>query len=367
MNIKLFNSLLCCFLWVGITKSALAEEVSPKRQKEEIPPTIFDRLQTDQVKEVTITLPLDSLVVHKNTDRQFDGTFSYQDQLGQQVKKAISIKPRGKSRRRHCAFPPLRLKFSKKDLAFYGLRKKHRSLKLVTHCNLSESANDNVLKEYLAYKIYNELTENSLNVQLLKIKYVDIHTQKKMEYYGFLIEDIDELAERLGGKEDNSYGKKSDDFIPTNVDYFTLFQFMIGNEDWDIRNRRNLRYIQLEQRTEYLLIPYDFDMTGLVAVEYARPNVSIGMQSVTQRYFMGDFKDKSRRAKTLKHFRSKRKSIYKLIQEFKPLSRSEREYMKDYLVSFYDIVSDPILRSRALPFKNSMPEKTELDGTMSVL
>ncbi len=331
------------------------------------PLSIFDKLQREQVEEVLIRLPIDSLLAHKNTDRSFKGTFVYRDQNGQQLEKTISIKPRGKSRRRHCTFPPLRLKFSKNDLEHRGLREKHRSLKLVTHCNLTDAANDNVLKEYLVYKMYNTITPNSLNVRLLKIKYLDTDSPNQLEYYGFLLEDIDALAERLGGVESNTYGKTISEFEPNNVSNFTVFQFMIGNEDWEINARRNLRYIHLEKENQFLLIPYDFDMTGLVAVEYARPNVSLGMQSTTQRFFMGHFTDKKRRKKTLKYFRSKRKEIQRLIKECNDLSSSQKIYMKEYLASFYEIISDPILKSRAIPFGERVPEKSELDGRMRIL
>lgn len=329
--------------------------------------TIFDQLQSKKVEKVIITLPIDSLMVNKNTNKSFDASFTYWDQNGQAYKKNIKVKPRGKSRRRHCSFSPLRLTFAKEDLRHHGLRDKHRSLKLVTHCNLSESANANVLKEYLTYKIYNQITDYSLQVQLLQITYKDTESSKTMEYYGFLLEDIDALAERLGGKESNTYGKMMTDFEPTNADHFTLFQFMIGNEDWEIPVRRNLKYIHLEQEDQFLLIPYDFDMTGLVAVEYARPNTNLGMQAVTQRFFMGNFKNKVERKKALSHFRSKRKPIYQLIRDCDLLSSTQRVQMREYLNSFFFLIKDPLLLSRALPYGDKMPEKTALDGTMSVL
>ena len=328
--------------------------------------SIFDQLQEEQVEEVTISIPVDSLSLNKNTTKSFEGKFTYWDKQGIQIDKKIKVKARGKSRRRHCEFPPLRLSFSKKDLQHHGLRAKHSSLKLVTHCNYTETANDNVLKEYLTYKLYNEITENSLQVQLLKVRYVDIDSEKELVYYGFLLEDIDALAERIGGAELNTYGRMQADFEPSNIDQFSLFQFMIGNDDWQVPQRRNLKYIHREGKYD-LLIPYDFDMTGLVAVEYARPNVSVGLKSVTQRLFMGDFMNSSRRSKAIKHFQSKRKDMYALIDDCKILSKSERRNMKNYLMSFYEIIGDPTLRERAFPIGDKSPEMTDEDGRMNII
>ena len=361
MRIKLLIStmLFFCFNWhyIVLANHSIAPESSL---------TIFDQLQQEKVEEVIISLPIDSLILNKNTTKSIKGNFTYWDQSGKEYNKIIKVKTRGKSRRIHCDFPPLRLSFSKADLHHHGLRSEHRSLKLVTHCNLIESAKDNVLKEYLTYKIYNELTENSLQVQLLKIKYIDSNSNKELAYYGFLLEDIDALAERLGGTELNTYGRMLSDFEPINADVFTLFQFMIGNDDWQVPQRRNLKYIHFEEQQD-LLIPYDFDMTGLVAVEYARPNVSLGLKSVTQRLFMGDFVNSSRRGKAIKHFKSKRKNIFQLINTCEVLSEPERRYMKNYLHSFYEIIINPLLRERALPIGNRPPEMTSLDGTMVVL
>ncbi len=361
MRIKLLISIILffCSSWHNVVSAnnALASENLL---------TIFDQLQQEKVEEVIISLPIDSLILNKNTTKSFKGTFTYWDQNGKEYNKIVKVKTRGKSRRIHCEFPPLRLSFSKEDLQYHGLKPKHRSLKLVTHCNFLESANDNILKEYLAYKIYNEITENSLQVQLLKIKYIDSDTNKELVYYGFLLEDIDALAERIGGSELNTYGRMLSDFEPNNTDKFTLFQFMIGNDDWYVPQRRNLRYIHLENQQD-LLIPYDFDMTGLVAVEYARPNVSLGLRSITQRLFMGDFVNSSRRNKTIKYFQSKRKDIIQLVNDCKLLSESEQRYVKDYLLSFYEIIGDPFLRARAFPTGKRQPKMTALDGTMKIM
>jgi len=365
MKIKILKSTIYCYFMAIFCISAFAN-TPPKAVENVINSTltIFDKLQQENVEVITITLPIDSLILNKNTNKSFAGSFTYNDKLGVELSKSIMIKPRGKSRRRHCSFPPLKIAFSKDNLRAYGLRSKHRSLKLVTHCNSTANANDKVLKEYLTYKIYNKLTENSLQVQLLQINYKDSNSDKTLTYYGYLLEDIDELAERLGGVESNIYGKSLAEFVPTNTNYVTLFQFMIGNEDWEIPNRRNVRYVHLQKENKFLLIPYDFDMTGLVAAEYAKPNVNLGMRTVTQRLFMGQFVDKSNRKNTVNHFLSKKEEIYQLINDCEALSPKHQLYMSNYLDSFFTILTDTKLLDRAIPVGKIIPEKTDIDGTM---
>src|SRR5690606_9238581 len=81
--------------------------------------------------------------------------------------------------------------------------KPHNKLKLVTHClDDKNDGQENLLKEYLAYKLYNELTDQSYRVQLIRINYVDTKGKvSKIRRYGIIIEDTDEMAERLGGEE----------------------------------------------------------------------------------------------------------------------------------------------------------------------
>jgi hypothetical protein len=71
-----------------------------------------------------------------------------------------------------CRDPPLRLDFDEATplgTVFDGQNK----LKLVTHCRDSDSYEQNLLEEYLAYRFYNLLTPISLGVQLAEITYLD--------------------------------------------------------------------------------------------------------------------------------------------------------------------------------------------------
>lgn len=65
----------------------------------------------------------------------------------------VSLRARGNFRRAKCYFPPIKMKIKKsqtKNTVFNG----NKSLKLVLPCKIENENNDNILQEYIAYKIY---------------------------------------------------------------------------------------------------------------------------------------------------------------------------------------------------------------------
>ncbi|MEO1449511.1 MAG: hypothetical protein AAFV07_08260, partial [Bacteroidota bacterium] len=107
------------------------------------------------------------------------------------------IRVRGRFRRDPliCDFPPVRLKFGKKQVLpelFNGQRK----LKLVTHCKDEKY----IFREYYIYKVYQLLSVRSFRVRLARITYKDVNNAREAETrYAFIIESEQELAQRTGG------------------------------------------------------------------------------------------------------------------------------------------------------------------------
>ena len=234
-----------------------------------LPPSstsIFQEFSSNEVVNITIETAIDSLIANKKT-------VNYQAATLQINNKSYNIKvrPRGRSRRTYCDFPPLKLNFSKKGLANLGLNPDYKSIKLVTHCMDSKEASDNVLEEYLAYKLYNVLTNNSFHAQLVKVNYVDTNTGKTFKRFGILLENTKEMAQRLGGKEIETMGIPMEQFNQEQLNILSVFQFMIGNEDWRLKYLRNTKMVQMSNG-EIQAIPYDFDAAGLVNAAYARPD-----------------------------------------------------------------------------------------------
>jgi len=356
----------CCFMATTIQQYVLGNtNPTPATLNEVAKQTIFKSLNTTDILTVTVKMALDSVIIHKKSTKSFPAKISYIDHTGSLMNRSIKVSPRGRSRRKVCDFPPLKIKFAKKELAASGLRKSHKSLKLVTHCNDEKGALKNVMEEYLAYKVYNELTNSSLKVQLIKIRYEDTNSDHKFKRYGILIEDIDELAERLGGKEVEGFSKTMDQFDGQLMNTFAMFQYMIGNEDWRIEHQRNIKFIQKEGVEKLIPVPYDFDASGLVAAAYAKPDRDLKLQSVQQRAFMGIFKNKTERTETVALFNAKKENIYQMITDFKPLDRVTKSKVIAYFDTFYEIINTPKLLRMAMPLKGRISVPTGIDGTFA--
>src|SRR5690606_35226948 len=125
-------------------------------------------------------------------------SLSYSDQDGQVVSIPLKSKTRGNFRRQkaNCNYPPLLLNFVKKltkNTLFEGQDK----MKLVMPC----TNDDSVIREYLAYKLYNLVTEKSFRARLVRITLFDEEKNKDAgDFFGFLLEEDDQMAERNGMK-----------------------------------------------------------------------------------------------------------------------------------------------------------------------
>jgi len=302
-------------------------------------PSFFDQLGGTEIREIIIRTDVGSLIDHRNTDSaEQDAEFCIMTANGKQVERTYRIKvsARGKYRRRICDFPPIKLDFSKPDLRKQGLSD-YDDFKLVTHCQEDKSAgNDHLLREYLIYQLYQQLTPYSYRVQLLRIQYID--TQGKispLRRYGFLIEDTAELADRLGATVCDTCLNPH----PSRVDMQTenmhaLFQYFISNTDFSLPMLRNLKVLTVEDST---LIPvaFDFDFSGMVNASYAVPNLQIGQLSLQHRIFLGLPASNEVIEANLALFRQKRETLFDIIDRFKPLNREARDEMILFLEQFY--------------------------------
>ncbi len=367
IQIKIILTCCCCLNFI-VSSFAFANTLPTNSQDtKEIPTetnTIFKTLNQQEILTVTIKTALDSILINKNTEKTFPAKMSYADDSGVNLTRKISVRARGRSRRKVCDFPPLKIKFCKKELAAANISKSHKSLKLVTHCNDESGSLQNVIEEYLAYKVYNELTNNSLKVQLVKVNYEDTESTNSFKRYAVLIEDIDELAERIGGQEVEGFGKSLADFDQTAMNTFATFQFMIGNEDWRVPFMRNIKFIQQEGNEKLTPIPYDFDASGLVFAKYATPDRDLRLESVRQRAFMGNFNSKEDRAAMVDLFNAKKDSIYDLIQNFKVMNKVEKAKTIAYFDAFYEIINTPKLLKIAMPLKGRAAVPTGIDGAL---
>ncbi|MEM6966221.1 MAG: hypothetical protein AAF573_15760 [Bacteroidota bacterium] len=291
-----------------------------------------------EVLEVTLKMDFKTLVKNKYSENYHPADFSYRDEDQNIQNYEIKVRPRGKLRRKRCAIPPLKLKFRKKDLTAKGF-KKHNTFKLVQYCEKGKYGEELVLREYLAYKIFNLITENSFRVHLAKIKYVDTtHRRRSFSRYGFLIEDKKEMAKRLEGKICECVNQPLDSLHEDQYQKVALFNYMIGNTDWRLDLVHNLKLLRKDNDEKLWLIPYDFDFSGLVDADYAIPSPDYKIKSVRQRHYRGYRYDNPIFKKVEIIFLEKETAIKELIKNYKNPNHASQRWIKKYVAEFYRIL-----------------------------
>ncbi|MFH1764403.1 MAG: hypothetical protein ABIF09_09445, partial [Gemmatimonadota bacterium] len=269
---------------------------------------------------------------------------------GGPVEIPMQVKTRGifRLQRRICPDPPLRLNLpetSPQGTVLDGQDK----LKLVTHCRDSDRYEQNLLEEYLAYRIYNRLTDLSLRVQLAKVTYIDTSGKADpVTRMAFLLEEEDAMADRLGGRMIEPPSANPSDFVQDQLGMMYLFQFMVGNVDWGTGTSHNV--VILQKDFEYFPIPYDFDWTGLVDAPYAGPNPMTEPfhESVRERLYWGACLPGIDYEELFGRFRREQDAILSLARNQLGLSKQNVESAVGYLEEFFTIINDPGKAERAI-------------------
>jgi hypothetical protein len=298
--------------------------------------SIFDELHYQEMVEVTLEFNMSEALSDRTNQDKHNAIFSYQNKLGQLQTWNIKVEQRGRFRRMKCEnLPPLKLNFKKRDLAEAGLIE-FDDMKLVTHCvNDVKEAEELLVKEYLAYKIYNQITNLSFRVQFLKINYKDILSGKVETQYGILIEDNAQLRDRINAdKDEKAYNLSPDKYHSKQIKVVALFNYMIGNSDWSMQEMRNVKVLVKDGKR--ILVPYDFDFAGLVDAPYVRLRPEHKLTSSKDRIFLGFRDDAADLKSTRRYFKQKRDPIIQTIKDCTLLSKANKREMIRYIKSFYE-------------------------------
>ena len=302
--------------------------------------------QDDAALRVEITAPFARLIDERPKDEEFQGSFSFKDADGSRVELDLQIRARGNFRHRNCDFPPLYLNFKRSQVKDTLFDQQNR-LKMVVHCKDSARYQQALLKEFLAYRMLNTLTDQSFRVRLLDVTYVDSEDRRpRMVRYAFLIEHVDRLGERLGRQKLNIF---PDNVQALQADYLNLtsvFQYLLGNTDFSpILGSQDECCHNYEmfgkEGAPLLAIPYDFDMSGFVNTPYARPESGLGIDSVKQRLYQGFCANNVHVEASITDFLQARDTLYDLAANFEEMAPSVRGLVADYMDEFYKTINDP--------------------------
>lgn len=318
----------------------------------------------DSLLRVTIEAPLTTLMEDRPDEDYLNGTFRYAEVDGTERIFDLKLRTRGKYRRekRHCDFAPIRLNFRTEqvmDTLFAGQDK----LKMVTHCqSRNPYYRQLVLREYLAYRILNLITDKSYRVRLLQINYIDTEGGKPRERLGFVLEDDDHVARRNGLQVVKTGDIPIDTLDREQQSLIDVFQYMIGNTEYSLHIAEpdddcchNADLLSVTGSAPYTPLAYDFDFSGLVNAPYAEPNPRYRLRHVRQRLYKGLCGNNDLLEQTVQKFRDQREAVDTLIDELDLLNLKSRKHVISYLNLFYRRIED--LKSVQVRFEKKCRNK----------
>jgi hypothetical protein len=314
--------------------------------KEKKPPKIFS-----DATEMNVTLsgPWRKIKRNIKKDDLYPVQLTYTGADGQQHTIEAEVTPRGLTRRfKVCKFPPLKIHFDKEKMKGTEFRG-NKSLKLVTYCQTHSKYEQYYVKEFLVYRIYNLITEYSFRAQPMMVEYKDSEKDDSITRFSFLIEDIDEVADRNDLKKLTVGRVPQSKLDALETSYLSLFQYLIGNLDWAATGGpdkdkccHNGKIIgKSENENPKYTIPYDFDASGLVNAHYAVPPDGLKVRNIRQRLYRGFCVHNDKLPQAVARFNEKKPDIMALFEDNTHLTKKTRNNTIDYIEDFYEVLNDP--------------------------
>lgn len=291
---------------------------------------------------VTLKYDITSFIRHKSKSEYIDAEMTVSSKAFVHTKD-VRLKSRGNFRKNLCFFPPIYLNFKSDPIEGSEL-KGIRKIKLVTHCQTSSANTNYILREYLAYKLYNVLSDYSFRVQLLDMNYVD--TGKKGRHYqkyGFLIEPLELVCSRNEAVEIDSRHANASNIIRDQSDIVAMFHYMVGNTDWRFKGGHNMKCVKSlnDISSKVTPVPYDFDFSGMVGAHYAFPQEWTSIESIKERQYLGYCTSDSSYNKVIDLFLSQKEEMLSVVRNFDYLSEKERQSLINYLEGFFIELENP--------------------------
>lgn len=329
--------IFCVFLFFPFINEAQKNIATASKQQQILANNnLFD--STD-ILHFKLTGKLNSLYNDRSDNSSYHPVLlQYTGKDSSVVSIQLMVKTRGHFRRMKgmCSMPPLWLDFPKEQNEKSVFVYQHK-LKLVVPCQ----GDDYVIREWLAYKIYNLVTEKSFKARLVQVEFEDSLKQRKTEtHYCFLLEDENKVADR---NDAHVWKPKMLAMQNTNKEQFrkmAVFEYLIGNTDWSVPYRQNIVLIDRDSTDLPAAIPYDFDHAGIVDASYAGPAPELGINSDRDRLYRGYCEqDMKNFAETFKLYNQLKDSIYNLYNNCPLLSKSYVKFVNRYFDDFFKTIN----------------------------
>ncbi len=294
--------------------------------------------------KIALKYDITSFIRNKSKGEYIDAELQVFYNENEPIVKNIRIQARGNFRRGQCYFPPLSLNFKTdpiKQTELKGLKK----IKVVTHCSSAKSSEPLILKEYLAYKLYNIVSDKSFRVRLLDIHYIDTgKKQLNFQERGFIIEPAEHVASRNNCVLIDPTIIQAKNLIEEDADRAAMFRYMISDTDWRIKSGHNIKFMKsmVDVTDKVITLPYDFDFSGFVGASYANPQEWSDATSIYQRDYLGYCRDNDDEyLKIIELYSNKQNEIMNAINAFNLLSEKYRKEVVSFTKDFFKEISNP--------------------------
>ena len=302
---------------------------------------------TDVPLAMTLTAPWREFARNKNSNTNYPATLEYVDESGTKRSVQLAVATRGHNRLKVCKFPPIKLIFAKeavKDTLFHG----DKSLKLVTRCDNDERSEQYIVKEMLAYRIYNLVTERSFRARPLSVTYVDgADRSSDGAHIAFLLEDDSDLAKRNDLKKLDVAKIDLGQLEPLEASRMSLFEYLIGNTDFATLNGPTAKHcchntvlFAANPQSKVFAVPYDFDSSGLVDAHYAVPNAVLHISSNRERVYRGFCANNATLDTARREFLHLEPQILELARKDSRLVERSKEWVGEYLSKGFEVLRD---------------------------
>lgn len=317
--------------------------------------SIFDAIgvHADSLVQIRLQTDLPGLIRNRTKELYQAATISYAAASGTPKTYQVEVKARGKTRKEICALPPVKVKWKRKELDSLGFSR-HNEMKLVWQCKNGGHFEQILLREFMAYRLYNLISPYGYRVQLANLQVVDSSNPEKTQCkLAFFLEDDSQLEERTNGVFVKTPPSASQHSILRQESLrLYVFQYMIGNTDWSLGNLHNVHLLHTTADDKLVIIPYDFDYAGLVSAAYATPHESIPIKDVRERYYKGVACTPAEIEELTSFFLERKNSILTYCHQFPLLNESSKKDILSYLEEFFAALESKNGLTQVIPVLN---------------
>jgi len=310
---------------------------------------------SDEIIDIVFEAPMATIVSDAEERPEVAGTMSYTEDDGRAVTLNLKMTTRGKSRLKYCRFPPLKINLKKSETVgtlFAGQNK----LKVVTRCRTGDKYERYLLQEFSIYGAFNVLSGRSFRVRMLNVTYRDTSGKREEEIHSsYFVETDKEVAARYGMEQRDVDKARFSQLDPAHASKMSLFQYMIGNTDWSMVSGpagagccHNSKLIVTPGSDDgWIMLPYDFDQSGLINTSYSEPSEMLGIRSVRQRVFRGRCSNIDQLDGSIAIFNERRAAIEAALLPAGLVDKPRKSAAK-YIDEFYEIINDPKKRQKRI-------------------